>query len=87
MCGINGDLVISRVTVLHAKVVVLKLDVEVREDEALFNELPDDASHLVAVEFDDWIVNLDLRHGGTLSLVQQAQKAGAESHLYLTCTQ
>jgi hypothetical protein len=24
--------------------------------------LPDDSSHFVAVEFNDWILNLDLRH-------------------------
>ncbi|MEY3656080.1 MAG: hypothetical protein RL114_438 [Actinomycetota bacterium] len=78
---IDGDLVISRVAVLHAEVVVLKFDVEVRENEALFNELPDDASHLVAVEFNDWIVNLDLRHGGTLSIAQQAPKMGRQESL------
>lgn len=84
---VNGDLVIGGIAVLHAQVVVLKIDVEVREDETVLNELPDDAGHFVTVEFDDRIVNLDLRHGGTLSLVQQAPNKGAESHLYLTCTQ
>ena len=87
VCGIDGDLVIGRVAVLHTEVVVLKLNVEIREDEALFNELPDDAGHFVTVEFDDRIINLDLRHRGTLSLVQRAPDKGAESHLYLTCTQ
>jgi hypothetical protein len=30
-------------------------------DETVLDELPDDASHLVAVEFDDRTFNLDLR--------------------------
>ena len=87
VCGVDGDLVVGRIAVFHAEVVVLKFNIKVREDEALLDELPDDAGHLVAVEFNDWIVNLDLRHGGTLSIVQPAQNTGAKSHLYLTCTQ
>ena len=63
---INRDLVICCIAVLHAEVVVLKIDVEVRKDQAVFNELPDDASHFIAVEFDDGIVNLDLCHGEPL---------------------
>ena len=48
---------------LHTEVVILKIDIEVREDEAVLDELPNDASHFVAVEFDDGIINLDFGHG------------------------
>ena len=65
ICGIDGDLVVGLVAVFHTKVVVLKFNIEVRQDQTIFDELPDDAGHLVAVELDDWIVNFDLRHDAT----------------------
>src|SRR5262249_36535955 len=37
---------------------------EIGMDQLLFDQLPDDASHLVAVELDDRVLDLDLRHGG-----------------------
>ena len=42
------------------EVVVLEVHIEVRVDERIFDGLPDDASHLVAVELDDGAFNLDL---------------------------
>jgi len=36
--------------------------------EAVLDELPDDSCHLVAVEFDDRIVDLDLCHVAALSV-------------------
>ena len=51
--GVDGDLVVGRVAVLDAEVVVVQVDVEVREDQRVLDELPDDARHLVAVELDD----------------------------------
>ena len=50
---VDGDLVVGRVAVLDAEVVVLQVDVEVREDQLVLDELPDDPRHLVAVELDD----------------------------------
>jgi hypothetical protein len=64
---IDGHLVIGGIAVLHPEVVVLEVHVEIRQDQAVLDELPDDAGHLVAVEFDDRIVNLDLCHGVRLS--------------------
>jgi hypothetical protein len=32
-------------------------------DQLVFNVLPDDPGHLVAVHFDDWINHFDFRHG------------------------
>ena len=48
-----GDLVVGGVAVLDAEVVVLQVDVEVRQDQLVLDELPDDPGHLVAVELDD----------------------------------
>src|SRR5690606_26830206 len=63
--GVDGDLVVGVVTVLDAEVVVLEVDVEVWVDERVFDPLPDDAGHLVAVEFDDRALNLDFRQGAS----------------------
>ena len=59
---VDGDLVVGGVAVLDAEVVVVELDVEVRQDQLVLDELPDDASHLVAVHLDDRVENLDLGH-------------------------
>ncbi len=32
-------------------------------DQLVLDELPDNAGHLVAVEFNDWVRNLDFCHG------------------------
>src|SRR5262249_45834493 len=60
--GIDRDLVVGLVALLHAKVVVEKIDVEIRMDQLVLDVVPDDPGHLVAVELDDRVGNLDLRH-------------------------
>ena len=40
----------------------LKLDVEIRMDELVADQLPDDLGHLVAVQLDDRMDDLDLGH-------------------------
>ena len=57
--AVDGDLVVGLVAVLHAQVVVEALHVQVGEDQLVFDHLPDDTGHLVAVHFDHWFVNLD----------------------------
>jgi len=52
-------------TLLHQ--LVTDRHINEREDELLLDELPHDASHLVAVEFDDLTFDLDLGHGGFVS--------------------
>src|SRR3984957_13176138 len=60
--GVDRDLIVRRVAVLHGKVVVLQLDIQVGQDQPVLDVLPDDPRHLVAVEFDDGIGYLDLGH-------------------------
>src|SRR5690606_12639975 len=60
--GVDRHLVVRRVAVLDRQVEVLEVHVEVRVDEAVLDELPDDARHLVAVELDDRVDDLDLAH-------------------------
>ena len=58
----DGDLVVGRVAALDPEVVVLQLHVQVRQDQLVPDERPDDPRHLVAVELDYRVLHLDLRH-------------------------
>ena len=64
--GIVRDLVFRGVTILDAEVVVLEIDVQVRMNQALLDEVPDNPGHLVAIELDDLAYNLDLCHAAAL---------------------
>src|SRR5690606_297636 len=65
---VDRHLVVGAVALLDAQVVVLEVDVEVRQDQPFLDEGPDDPGHLVAVELHYGILNLDLGHGSWLSL-------------------
>ena len=54
---------------LNTEVVVLKVDVEIRQNQAIFDELPHNASHFIAIEFDYGIKNLDFCGHEGLQLV------------------
>ena len=60
--GINRDLVVAIIPAFHAEVVIAKIDVEIGQNQLLADPLPDDAGHLVAVELDNGVFDLDLRH-------------------------
>ncbi len=60
--GVDGDLVVGAVALLDAEVVVFQAEVEIGQDQLGLDEVPDDPSHLVAVELDDGVGYLDLRH-------------------------
>ena len=62
--GVDGDLIVGRVTAGDGEIVVLGLDMNVRVDVALLDPLPDDAGHLITVNIDDRVSNLDLAEGG-----------------------
>ena len=66
--GVDGHLVIGGVAVFDREVVIFDVEVKVGQDQLVLDELPDDAGHLVAVELDDRIDHLDLRHGDALFL-------------------
>ena len=55
----------GRVTVIpnsEFKIEVFEFDVQIWQDQLVFDELPDNACHLVAIEFDDRIRDLDFTH-------------------------
>ena len=62
MRAVQGDLIIGGVAMLDPEIEVFQVDVEVWQDQLLLDEAPDDTRHLVAVEFDDRFLDLDLRH-------------------------
>ncbi len=67
--GVDRDLVVGGVAVFDGEVVIVDVEVEIRMDQLILDELPDDASHLVAVEIGDGIGDLDLLHvSASLSL-------------------
>ena len=51
-----------------AEVEIDQLEVEIGKDQLVLDQLPDDAGHLVAVELDDGIGDLDLGHGADFPL-------------------
>jgi hypothetical protein len=60
VCAIDRDLVVGLVTLLNRQVKVEQLNVQVREDQLVLDQLPDDTSHLIAVNVDDGVGDFDL---------------------------
>jgi len=60
MGGIDGDLIVGGIAVLHAQIVVFDINVQEREDKLFLDHFPDDSGLFVAIELDDGIVDLDL---------------------------
>ena len=69
--SVDRHLVARRLAMLDREVVIPQIDVEVGENELILDELPDDASHLVAIEFDDRADDLDLARLGLASRLLQ----------------
>jgi len=63
-CGVEGHLVGGSVAVGEAEVVVFEVDVEVFVDEFVFDVLPDDAGHFIAVKLDERVLDFDLLDAG-----------------------
>ena len=61
-CRVDGHLVIRGVAVLDSQVVIVEIDVEIRQYETILDVLPDDACHLVAVELNHLAFDLDFGH-------------------------
>jgi len=56
---VDGDLVVGFVAVLDTQVVVLNVEVQVRNNELVLDELPDNARHLDAVKLDNGVSYFD----------------------------
>ena len=75
--GVDGDAVVARVAALDREVEVNEVDVEIGLDQLVLDHRPDDPGHLVAVELDDRIRDLDLGHGGLQRGLRRRAPAGA----------
>ncbi len=60
---IDRDLIAGRVAMLDAEIVIFQLHVQIGQDQLVADQMPDDPGHLIAIEFDDGIGDLDLVHG------------------------
>lgn len=58
--AVDRNLIVSCVTRSHRQVIVLCLEVDIRVDVSLLDPLPDDTSHLITINIDDWLSDLDL---------------------------
>jgi hypothetical protein len=59
---VDRDLIVGLVAVFHPQVEIHQVDIQERIDQLIFDVLPDDPGHLVAIEFDDGIGHLDFCH-------------------------
>ena len=64
---VDGHLVLGRIAIGDAKVVIVEVHIEIRMNQPVFDELPDDPCHLIAVDLDDRAFDLDLLHAANLS--------------------
>ena len=55
-------LIIGVIANLHSKVVIQQINIQIRQDQLLADEMPDDAGHLVAIQFDDRVLNFNHSH-------------------------
>mmetsp|Transcript_23346 Transcript_23346/g.41461 ORF Transcript_23346/g.41461 Transcript_23346/m.41461 type:complete len:385 (+) Transcript_23346:275-1429(+) len=66
LSSIKGDLIVGSIPIRKTKIVVENVQVQVGKDELFLNHGPDDPGHLIAVEINDRVGNLNLseRHFG-----------------------
>ena len=73
MGGLDRDLVVCGVAILDREIVIIEMNVEIGMDELVADQVPNDPGHLVAIEFDDGICDLDLVHGKTFGIAEGAR--------------
>lgn len=61
--GIKGDFVVGFVSIFHAEIKVLDIEVEVGSDKFVFDELPEDSGHLISIKFCDCVFDFDFLCG------------------------
>ena len=62
ICGINCNLIVSLVSVLKAKIVILCLKIDIRGKKFILDHLPEDSCHLVSVHLNEGCGHLNLAH-------------------------
>ena len=64
--GIHSYLVVGRIAVFNAEIEIFNIYVQVGENQFVFNELPDDPGHFIAIQFHHRIGYFDLTHSGLI---------------------
>jgi hypothetical protein len=59
---VDRNLVVGPVALLDPEVVIVQVDIEMGQDQLVFDQLPDHARHFVAVQLDDGVQHFDLSH-------------------------
>ena len=59
LSSLNGDFVISGISVLHPEIEVHDLKVKEGQDKFILDGLPDDSGHLITIELSHWVGNFD----------------------------
>ncbi len=67
LCRIYGHLIIGLITIWQTQVVILDFQVQVRQDEHFFDFGPNDASHFVTIQIDNWVGDFDAWSGAILT--------------------
>jgi len=57
--GIESDLIVGFVSILHTEIKVLDVEIKEGSDEVIFDLLPDDSGHLITIKFGDRVSNFD----------------------------
>mmetsp|Transcript_18496 Transcript_18496/g.13296 ORF Transcript_18496/g.13296 Transcript_18496/m.13296 type:complete len:332 (+) Transcript_18496:516-1511(+) len=58
--GIDGDLIVGLITRGDTQVIVLGLKIKIRIDMSLLDPVPDDTGHLITIDINDGLCNLNL---------------------------
>jgi len=62
-CGaIQSNLVVGLISVLHTKVIILNLEVQVGKNQLILDPLPNNPGHLITIHFHHRVIHLDLGH-------------------------
>ena len=65
ICSIHSYLIISLVAMFQAKVVIFCFQIDKRKQKLIFDHLPQDTGHLVAVHLNQRCFHLDLFHNSS----------------------
>ena len=66
-CSINGDLIIGLISLFQSKIIILRLQINKRKKQFLFDHLPQDSGHLISVHLYQRCHHSNLFHGNLSS--------------------
>jgi hypothetical protein len=78
---VDRHLVVGGIAILDTEVVILEIDIKIRQDQLLLDEGPDDPRHLIAIKFDDSSLDFDLAHLLPLLTILASNLPRDPSHL------